>query len=118
MSVARRLTLNDLLMVARSAAPQLSFAEASSLVGRPDVTFLDVRTEEEYQRSAIKGAIFAPRHRLEYYASPDDRRYVEDLDKEGQTIVVYCAGGSKYIVVNPKFNCTNFPSNSSLCSGC
>ncbi|WRS28190.1 rhodanese-like domain-containing protein [Oscillospiraceae bacterium MB08-C2-2] len=68
---------------------KLSASEAKKMLDEnPDVFLLDVRTEEEYQESHIKGAVLIP------YDQLSDRAEAELPEKEA-VILLYCRSGNR-----------------------
>jgi len=61
--------------------------EAAELVARGGVRVVDVRTPQETAAGIIPGALLIPIDELE--------GRVREIDKDGRTTLVYCAGGSR-----------------------
>ncbi len=71
----------------------LSVAEAKSLAGRDDVTFIDLRDVRELAKTGrIPGARHVPRGMLEFWLDPASSYHKPFFD-EDKTFVFYCAGG-------------------------
>ncbi len=70
-----------------TSIPEVDFAGASALMGRPDVAFLDVRFASEFRTAHVPGALNAAYTRLPQYMK-------ERLPNE-KTLVVYCASGAR-----------------------
>lgn len=82
-------------MVAEATAQieTLSVHEARALLGRPDVTFVDVRDPREAWRDGgIPGAVPAPRGMLEFWIDPGSP-YHKPLFASGNRFVFFCAAG-------------------------
>lgn len=85
----------ELVAEANAAVETLDVAEASKLVGRDDVVFVDVREGGELAtQGKIPGAIHAPRGLLEFYADPSTPYHKPEL-ASGKRLVVYCASGGR-----------------------
>lgn len=69
----------------RHVTPQ----ELKGLLGKEEILLVDCRTEKEYQRGAIEGAIFMPVDKI--------RQSYKELDKN-RKIILYCAAGYRSYV--------------------
>ena len=68
-------------------------AEAMALLGRDDVTFVDIRDVRELAREGrVPGAVHAPRGMLEFWVDPESP-YHRELFAEDKRFVFFCAGG-------------------------
>ncbi len=78
---------------ANAQVKTLSVAEAKALVGRDDVTFIDLRDVRELAKTGrIPGARHVPRGMLEFWLDPASS-YHKPFFSEDRTFVFYCAGG-------------------------
>ncbi len=88
-------TAQEFLNAARAEVPTISREEASKLMGREDVVFLDVRDGTELQATGkIKGALHVNRGVLEFKADPESPSYAKELTPD-KTIITYCASGGR-----------------------
>ena len=82
-----------LLAEAEAGISTLSVAEASALVGKIDVVFVDLRDPRELEREGrIPGAFHCPRGMLEFWIDPESP-YAKPVFQEDKTFVFFCAGG-------------------------
>ena len=65
--------------------PEVSVAEVASLVGQPDVTFIDARFPQDYAHGHLAGAVSLP-----VYAGLVERSELLAAINPAQRIVVYC----------------------------
>ncbi len=82
-------------MVAEASAEieTLSVAQACELLGRPDVTFIDLRDPRELWRDGgIPGAINVTRGMLEFWIDPESP-YYKPFFASGHRFVFFCGGG-------------------------
>ena len=85
----------DLLAEANALVSTLEVADAVNLVGDESVVFIDVREQEELDRSGkIPGSIYAPRGMLEFYIDAASPYHKESFSSE-KKIVFYCASGGR-----------------------
>ncbi len=92
-------TVQQMLAEANAAVPAISPEEAKSLVGRPDVVFLDVREPPEVASSGkVPGALAIPRGLVEFRADPASPMHDAALDRS-KTVVTYCASGGRSALV-------------------
>ncbi len=77
-------SFRELLTETKSGITEISPADAETKLG--EVTFLDVREQDEHDAGTIPGAVFIPRGHLESQVE----NKIPSRDGE---IVVYCAGG-------------------------
>ncbi len=83
----------QLLDAALAKVRTLKPEEAKELLGRPDVTFVDLRDPREVEREgAIPGAFHCPRGMLEFWVDPASP-YHKPVFAEDKTFVFFCAGG-------------------------
>lgn len=83
----------QLLDAALAKVRTLKPEEAKELLGRPDVTFVDLRDPREVEREgAIPGAFHCPRGMLEFWIDPASP-YHKPVFAEDKTFVFFCAGG-------------------------
>ena len=68
----------------------LSFEEAQSLLGKPDVQFVDIRDIRELiKEGTIPGALHAPRGMLEFWVDPDSP-YFKPVFGEDKKFILFC----------------------------
>lgn len=92
-------TVQQMVAEANAAVPAISPQEAKSLVGRPDVVFLDVREPAEVAASGkVPGALAIPRGLVEFRADPASPLHDAAFDR-AKTIVAYCASGGRSALV-------------------
>ena len=85
----------EMVAEANAAVGTLEVEEAKRLVGRDDVTFVDVREGGELAtQGKIPGAVHAPRGYVEFYADPSSPYHKPEL-ASGKRLVVYCASGGR-----------------------
>lgn len=85
----------QLLEEANRTVEAVSVPEAKELLGRDDVTFVDLRDVRELERDGmIPGAFHAPRGMLEFWVDPESP-YAKPEFQTGKTFVFYCAGGMR-----------------------
>jgi rhodanese-related sulfurtransferase len=71
----------------------LSVEQAQALLGRPDVTFIDLRDPRELWRDGgVPGAINVTRGMLEFWIDPGSP-YHKDFFASGNKFVFFCGGG-------------------------
>ena len=88
-------TAKDYLETAKAEVPTISQEEATKLLGRKDVVFLDVRDGTELQATGkVKGALHITRGLLEFKADPASPYYAPELTPD-KTIITYCASGGR-----------------------
>lgn len=88
-------TLATLLRAANEAVETISADTAQTLLGAPDVIFVDVREGNELNRDGIiPGALHAPRGLIEFYADPASPMHNAALGSD-KKVVVYCASGGR-----------------------
>jgi len=84
---------DQMVSEATAAIETLSVAQAQTLHGRPDVTFIDLRDIREiWREGAIPGARQVPRGMLEFWLDPGSP-YHKDYFASGNTFVFFCAAG-------------------------
>lgn len=83
----------QLLEEANRTVEAVSVPEAKELLGRDDVTFVDLRDVRELERDGmIPGAFHAPRGMLEFWIDPESP-YHKPIFAESKRFVFYCASG-------------------------
>lgn len=92
-------TVQAMIAEADAQVPRISPQEAKSLVGRPDVVFLDVREPAEVAASGkVPGAIAVPRGLVEFRADPSSPLHDAAFNR-AKTVVTYCASGGRSALV-------------------
>jgi rhodanese-related sulfurtransferase len=85
----------DYVAEANAIVTTLPVAEALGLLGDSAVAFIDLREQNELDRSGwIPAAVHAPRGLLEFYIDPTARSHME-VFSSGKRIVFYCAAGAR-----------------------
>jgi rhodanese-related sulfurtransferase len=82
-------------MVAEASAEieTLSVEQARGLLGRPDITFIDLRDPRElWREGGIPGAINVTRGMLEFWIDPESP-YHKPFFASGNRFVFFCGGG-------------------------
>ena len=82
-------------MVAEASAEieTLTVEQARPLLGRADVTFIDLRDPRElWREGGIPGAINVTRGMLEFWIDPESP-YYKDFFASGNKFVFFCGGG-------------------------
>ena len=83
----------QLLAEANARIKTLSVEEAKALLGRDDVTFVDLRDPRELERDGkIPGAFHCPRGMLEFWIDPESP-YAKPQFREDKRFVFFCGGG-------------------------
>lgn len=78
---------------ARAQVLSLDIAEAQSLIGDPQVLFVDLREPaERVQEGVIPGAFHAPRGLLEFWADPQSPWFQPALGPD-KRLLLFCAAG-------------------------
>lgn len=80
-------TYQELLADVKRRVKEIAAKDALPLLGSPNVVFLDVRDQHEYNLGKIPGAVTISRGNLE--------KNVEALVPRGHSVVVYCANGNR-----------------------
>ena len=89
------MSAKDLVAEANRNVETLSGAEAMTLVGDPDVVFVDIRESEELQKTGtLEGAVHVPRGLLEFQADPTSPTHKPELGG-GKKLVLYCGSGRR-----------------------
>ena len=90
-----RKSAKDLVAEASREVETLSGEQAVRLLARPDVVFVDVREDEELQRTGkIRGAVHVPRGFLEFQADPNSPTHKPELGGD-KKLVLYCGSGNR-----------------------
>lgn len=85
----------DLVAEANTSVKMMPATEAAKLVGTHDVVFVDLREQDELQKTGgIRGAIHVPRGFLEFQADPSSPTHKAELDPD-KRIVLFCGSGSR-----------------------
>jgi rhodanese-related sulfurtransferase len=83
----------QMLAEANGAVETLSVDTAQSLLGNPDVVFVDLRDPRELEREGrMPGAFHCPRGMLEFWIDPESP-YHKPVFAEDKRFVFFCAGG-------------------------
>ncbi|MFC0283620.1 rhodanese-like domain-containing protein [Camelimonas abortus] len=86
-------SVREMVADASSRITTLSVDEARALLGRDDVTFVDLRDPRERERDGkIPGAFHCTRGMLEFWIDPESP-YFKPQFGEDKTFVFFCAGG-------------------------
>lgn len=84
----------DLVAEANAAIDKIDVGQASSLQGRDDVVFVDVRESNEVAKGKIPGAVHAPRGLLEFLTDPGSPMHNPALSS-GKQLIIYCGTGGR-----------------------
>jgi len=88
-----RKTVKQMVDEALAEIDTLDVAAARALLGRPDVTFIDLRDPRElWREGGIPGAVNVTRGMLEFWIDPASP-YHKALFVSGNRFVFFCAGG-------------------------
>jgi rhodanese-related sulfurtransferase len=83
----------ELVAEASTGLQTLSAEDALKLIGDPNVTFVDVREQDELQRTGkLRGAVHVPRGLLEFQVDPASSTHKPELGGE-KKLVLYCGSG-------------------------
>lgn len=99
----------DLVNEAKSRIREVSAAEAGALHKRGDVTFLDVRDQQEVNLGRIPGALHISRGTLE--------SKVEAAIPRDAEVVIYCASGNRSALAADTLHQMGYQKVSSLAGG-
>lgn len=86
--LAKDMTAKDFEKEALKHITTISVSEAKAILDKGGFTFLDVRTEKEYKKGHIPGAVNVPRGRLEYDIG-------KDISDKNASVVMYCKTGGR-----------------------
>jgi len=85
--------IKDMIAEANALVEMVTPADARDLLGREDVTFVDLRDFREIAREGrIPGAFSCPRGMLEFWIDPESP-YAKPVFQEDRRFVFYCASG-------------------------
>ena len=88
-------TAKELVAEASTGLQTLSAEDALKLMGDPNVIFVDVREQEELQRTGkLRGAIHVPRGLLKFQVDPTSPTRKPELGGE-KKLVLYCGSGGR-----------------------
>ena len=88
-----RKSAQQLVLEASSEIETLTVEQARALLGRPDVTFIDLRDPRElWREGGIPGAINVTRGMLEFWIDPASP-YHKAFFASGNKFVFFCGGG-------------------------
>ncbi|NVL92045.1 MAG: rhodanese-like domain-containing protein [Desulfobacterales bacterium] len=82
------MTADDFKKEALKHITTITVSEAKALLDKGGFTFLDVRTEKEFKKGHIPGAVNLPRGKLEF-------RIDKKIPDKNTSIVVYCKTGGR-----------------------
>ena len=93
MPLQLRKGVREMVAEALSQIETLTVEQARELLGRPDVTFVDLRDPRElWREGGIPGATQVTRGMLEFWIDPGSP-YHKDFFASGNRFVFFCAGG-------------------------
>ena len=82
-----------LLAEAEARITTLDVAQASAMLGKDDVVFVDLRDPRELEREGcMPGAFHCPRGMLEFWIDPESP-YAKPVFQQDKTFFFFCAGG-------------------------
>lgn len=85
----------ELVAEAHAAVDTISAEAAVKMIGQPDVTFVDLRTKSEHEKSGtLAGAVAVPRGLLEFQADPASPAHLPALSP-AKHLVLFCASGGR-----------------------
>jgi rhodanese-related sulfurtransferase len=85
----------ELVAEASTGLQALSAEDALKLIGDPNVTFVDVREQDELERTGkLRGAVHVPRGLLEFQVDPASSTHKPELGGE-KKLVLYCGSGGR-----------------------
>ena len=86
-------TAQQLVAAANAEIRSVVAADGIALLGRDDVTLVDLRDiRERIREGFVPGSLHAPRGMLEFWVDPESP-YHRDVFAGGQHFVFYCASG-------------------------
>lgn len=86
-------SVKDMVAAANEVVDHAPAADVLDLLGKDDVTFVDLRDPRELERDGmIPGAFHCPRGMLEFWIDPESP-YAKPQFQTGQRFVFYCASG-------------------------
>jgi len=88
LALAKDMTKKDFEKEALKHITTISLADAKALLDKGGFIFLDVRTEKEYKKGHIPGALNLPRGKLEY-------KIDKKIPDKNASVVVYCKTGGR-----------------------
>ncbi len=87
--------IKQLCAEATAEIETINVEQAQALLGKPDVTFIDIRDPRELWRDGgVPGAINVTRGMLEFWIDPESPYYKEFFGS-GNKFVLFCAGGMR-----------------------
>ena len=87
--------IKELCAEANAEIETINVEQAQSLLGKPGVTFIDIRDPRELWRDGgVPGAINVTRGMLEFWIDPASP-YYKDFFGSGDKFVFFCAGGMR-----------------------
>jgi rhodanese-related sulfurtransferase len=93
MPLVLRKSVKQLVDEALAEIETLTVEQARALLGRPDVTFIDLRDPRElWREGGMPGAVNVTRGMLEFWIDPASP-YHKDFFASGNRFVFFCAGG-------------------------
>ena len=93
MPLVLKKSVKQLVDEALAEIETLGIEQARALLGRPDVTFIDLRDpRERWREGGIPGAMNVTRGMLEFWIDPASP-YHKDYFASGNRFVFFCAGG-------------------------
>ena len=88
-----RKSVQQMVLEASKEIETLTIGQARALLGRPGVTFIDLRDPRElWREGGIPGAINVPRGMLEFWIDPASP-YHKSFFASGDRFVLFCGGG-------------------------
>ncbi|HKZ48352.1 MAG TPA: rhodanese-like domain-containing protein [Thermoplasmata archaeon] len=104
-----KLSVKDLVAEARKDVENLSVAEMTRELGRPDALLVDLREPaERAEHGTIPGALPAPRGMLEFYADPAMPYHKKEIDP-ARHVLLYCASGGRSALAAATLRRMGFP---------
>lgn len=101
-------TLKQMMAAGTAAAPAIAPAEAMAMIEAGTAIAVDLREDSEVAVSGkIKGAICAPRSRLEGIIDPASPGFAAALDPR-KLILLYCRSGGRATLASTTFNAMGY----------
>lgn len=108
-SMTGRTSVKELVVEARKEVENLTVAEMTRELGRPDALLVDLREPaERAEHGTIPGALAAPRGMLEFYADPAMPYHKKELDPS-RRVLLYCASGGRSALAGATLRRMGFP---------
>lgn len=109
--------IKEMVADANAGITTVPVSEATTLLGRDDVVFVDLRDPRELERDGtIPGAFHCPRGMLEFWVDPDSP-YHKPVFSSRKNFVFYCASGWRSALSTKTVQDMGLPNVSHLAGG-